>query len=131
MTDENTQTVTATPEQVALREQIARALAEHSGWSQSGPDDGVHLNCFDCGDDLGLERVIVSDWIHRTGKDPAEWNTHGAVPAYDERLAEHQADAILPIVARVEQEAYRRGQVEALREASEDRSLRLSGHDGR
>lgn len=74
---------------------MAEVLAAHTGWAQVSGDGGeFRLICHDCGEDLGAERIVVAEWVGRTGKDPAEWNRRGKVPAYDEAQAAHQAAAL-------------------------------------
>lgn len=74
---------------------MAGVLAAHTGWAQVSGDGGeFRLICHDCGEDLGAERTVVAEWVGRTGKDPAEWNKRGRVPAYDEAQAAHQATAL-------------------------------------
>jgi hypothetical protein len=81
----------------ALVERLARLLAQHSGWATTGPDvNGVmEVECFDCGVALGDDHLLIDAWEERTGNSHGEWAKRGAVPAFDEALARHQAQQIL------------------------------------
>lgn len=90
---------------------IARVLAEHTGWSQTGPD--VHgaweVECFDCGAGLGDSAQFVAAWEARTGKSHAEASRRGSAPAYDEALAAHQAEMLAPLIRQEKAEAWGEG----------------------
>lgn len=81
---------------MSTQQTAAEVLAAHSGWGQTGPDahDIMEVTCFNCGAHLGNDGQLIEEWETRTGVPHTDMAIHGAMPAFDDALAAHQADML-------------------------------------